>query len=98
MLILIMLLCSLTGCSGSDNKTDTQDSVLFHMEPLYTIQMGGGFEYYRDTVTDVMYIWYWSMERGGLTEMTDPETGFPLTYERYKELAESKYNITLNER
>lgn len=45
------------------------------------------FYYYRDTVTDVVYLWgrakagYAGM--GGLTVMMDPETGLPLTYDRW---------------
>lgn len=48
------------------------------------------FFYYRDTVTDVVYLWgrakagYAGM--GGLTVMLDPETGLPLTFDRWEEL------------
>lgn len=49
------------------------------------------FFYYRDTVTDVVYLWgrakangYAGM--GGLTVMMDPETGLPLTFDRWNEM------------
>lgn len=48
------------------------------------------FFYYRDTVTDVVYLWgrvksgYAGM--GGLTVMMDPETGLPLTFARWEEM------------
>lgn len=48
-----------------------------------------GFYYYRDSVTDVMYLWKVGGYKGGLTTMLDPETGLPLTYARYMELSET---------
>lgn len=41
------------------------------------------FYYYRDIVTDVMYVCFEDYRKGGITEMHDPETGLPLTYTRY---------------
>ncbi|MEE1503872.1 MAG: hypothetical protein UGF89_06485 [Acutalibacteraceae bacterium] len=41
------------------------------------------YEYYRDKATDVMYVARTYYKSGGLTEMTDPKTGLPLTYENY---------------
>ena len=41
---------------------------------------------YRNVVTDVLYLWANSFRAGGFQEMHDPETGLPLTYEKYKEL------------
>lgn len=48
---------------------------------------GREFYYYRDIVTDVMYVCFNGYRKGGLTEMSGPETGLPLTYARYLELA-----------
>lgn len=44
------------------------------------------FYYYRDIVTDVVYIRTSTGET--LTAMLDPDTGLPLTYTRYLELYE----------
>lgn len=69
-------------------QTTATEKISFEFEEIYDSgDVGGGYTYYRDTVTDVMYIWRWSTNRGGLTEMSDPETGMPLKYERYKQLA-----------
>lgn len=49
------------------------------------------FFYYRDTVTDVVYLWGRAVKAGyagmgGLTIMMDPETGLPLTFARWEEM------------
>lgn len=49
-----------------------------------------GFCLYRNTVSDVLYIQYNGREKGGLTEMHDPETVLPLTYKRYLEMVEKQ--------
>ena len=41
---------------------------------------------YRNTYTDVLYLWIDEYKSAGLVEMNDPETGLPLTYKRYKEI------------
>ena len=46
-----------------------------------------GFKLYRDSVTDVLFVWGGLGQSAGLTTMPDPETGKPLTYSRYMELA-----------
>ena len=48
------------------------------------------FTYYRDKVTDVMYICYDEYDSGGLLEMHDPNKGLPLTYEKYLEYQNEK--------
>lgn len=48
------------------------------------------FTYYLDEVTRVMYLLSHCSEKSGLTVMLDPETGLPLTLERYKELAQKR--------
>lgn len=50
------------------------------------------FFYYRDKVTDVMYVCYLGYNRGGLVEMTDPNTGLPLTYQNYLKYQEAMAN------
>jgi hypothetical protein len=53
--------------------------------------------YYRDILTDGMYMWCLDESgfagMGGLTVMLDPETGLPLTYTRYMELAGGEKQI-----
>ena len=52
----------------------------------------GRITYYRDKVTDVLYVKVFSLSHtgyagaGGLTVMLDPDSGKPLTYARYMEL------------
>lgn len=93
--ICMTLLCS-CGSSGDTERTSSESttqvsSVPFELEELYDdSEVGVGQTYFRDSVTDVMYIWRWSGSRGALAEMSDPETGKPLTYARYKELATQK--------
>lgn len=41
---------------------------------------------YHNVYTDVPYLWVDEYKSGGLVEMHDPDTGLPLTYERYKEM------------
>lgn len=52
----------------------------------------GRITYYRDKVSDVLYIKVFCLSHtgyagaGGLTVMLDPDTGKPLTYTRYMEM------------
>lgn len=45
---------------------------------------------YRNTYTDVLYLWVDEYKSAGLVEMHDPETGLPLTYEKYKDYMEKQ--------
>lgn len=60
----------ITICEGYSNSKNKKDT----------------FTYYREITTDVMYICYEENRKGSLTVMLDPETGLPLTYNRYLEL------------
>lgn len=44
-----------------------------------------GTSFYRETTTDTMYVFMTGsrLEAGGLTQMFDPQTGLPLTYENW---------------
>lgn len=64
-----------------------RDLVFFEME---YIDRTVCFELYRNKTTDTLYILYSYNSKGGLIEMHDPETGLPLTYERYKEIHQEK--------
>lgn len=54
----------------------------------------GMFYYYRDALTDVVYVQYREKTGyagvGGLTVMLDPETGLPLTVARWEEFYNQK--------
>lgn len=71
-----------------ENSTVLEDSGSFGM--LLVAEGANGFMYYRDSVTDVLYLWKDDFNSGGLTTMQDPESGLPLTYARYMALNEEK--------
>ena len=80
-----------------ESKPIVQEEVIDNKEPnfkfdhfneheilLEIVANSPGYIYYRDTVTDVMYM---AIENNdGLTVMLEPDTGKPLTYTRYLEL------------
>ena len=70
----------------STRETDYDNNV--SDEPFEMVAVGrsreGNIYYYRDLVTDVLYV-----SHNGLTPMLDPETGLPLTYTKYMELYEN---------
>lgn len=69
-------------------------SELFNIEHI--AYGGSQLSYYRDVVTDVLFLRYEDASgyagQGGLTWIPDPETGLPMTYTRYVELATGKTN------
>lgn len=71
--------------STSPTETQTEDapSGLFYME---RVGYDSNFEFYRDPVTDVLYLCLSGYSETGVITMQDPETGLPLTYSRYMEL------------
>lgn len=78
----------------SQPEPDTQVSVEEELSELpFELEAVGRAEelgvelvYFRDTTTDVLYLYSSSYRKGGLTVMLEPETGLPLTYTRYMEL------------
>lgn len=80
--------------SSAQNSSSglTEDEVL--KQPFEMQQVGhstsANFLYYRDTTTDVLYVWAASKSGAGLTALLDPATGLPLTYTRYLELNATK--------
>lgn len=64
-------------------QTEGNPKNLFYME---RVGYDSGFEFYRDPVTDVLYLCRSGYNETGLTTMQDPETGLPLTYSRYMEI------------
>lgn len=81
-----------TTTSGSDSTISTDSGTTEHewgMEYLGKMTPDHGpanVIYYRDIKTDVMYIFFYSVNEGGVTVMYDPETNAPLKYSRYKAL------------
>ena len=65
---------------NEENKNQMELVCEEHEEDNFT------FSIYRNVVTDVLYLWANRFRAGGFQEMHDPETGLPLTYEKYKEL------------
>ena len=98
----LMLLLSLSACGDQDStalsdhsqtETALEDESL--LELVFTQNVPdnrGRISYYRDKVTDVLYMDVFCMiatgyaGAGGLTVMLDPDTGKPLTYTRYMEM------------
>lgn len=99
---LVVVTTALIGCLSGCLQAPTgepvtlgplldEDSYVEGMERVDPFH-GSGFRdekfvYWRDVVTDVMYVAFKFMNAGGMTVMLDPETGLPLTYARYLELA-----------
>ncbi|MBQ8245808.1 MAG: hypothetical protein IJZ42_01630 [Lachnospiraceae bacterium] len=95
-IVSVLSSCNIEQFEVSDPLADTPAEVPadntcipFEME-LVGRSSEGRFFYYRDTVTDMMFLFCRSStansQGGGLTLMLDPETGLPLTYDRYMEI------------
>lgn len=100
--IALALLLSLSACGDqgptalsdpSQTETALDDESL--LEPVFSQSdpdNRGRITYYRDKVSDVLYIKVFCLSHtgyagaGGLTVMLDPDTGKPLTYTRYMEM------------
>ena len=78
--------------STAGTQTEEPGVNLFHLERVGNDRK---FDFYRDPVTDVMYLCLSDYNESGLTAMLDPETGLPLTYARYMDLY--KQQITTKE-
>lgn len=78
--------------SESTNKTSAVEESRVGMEKMGS---AGNFTYYRDTSTDVMYLWCsergYNAGYGGLTVMVNPKTGLPLTYSDWIEFKDGEY-------
>lgn len=107
-LFLSLIILTFSGCTDDievkvSNPADAAELIENYIthssdEQLFTIEEVGYdevFIYYRDTVTDVLYLNYAAGYKGGLTTMEDPETGLPLTYTRYMELASKSIGFSL---
>lgn len=92
-LIMTVIAFALTACEPQDNgnKQEPTNQELFDGGLEY-LGRSRSVDYYRDTVSDVMYLIYIGPKAAGMTQMSDPETGLPLTYTRYLELQNQSQN------
>lgn len=81
-ILLVLTVSMLCGCAHSKvaPKTENTAKVANEMESVY--KQSGTFIIYRHIPTDTMYI-----KNGGICQIMNPETGLPLTYGEYAELA-----------
>lgn len=85
-LLSVFLFCSLFfGCSVVAHDMGTSSK---RFEQVYYVNLDSDnhVRYYRDCVTDVMYICFTGYRKAGMTIMFDPTTGLPLTYSAYSEM------------
>lgn len=87
----ITMILSVTSCNSNSENKEPSNQELFDGGLEY-LGRSQDCHYYRDVVTDVMYLYYNTLKAGGITEMSDPETGLPLTYTRYLELQNNGEN------
>lgn len=53
---------------------------------MEAVGQSGHFKYYRDAVTDVLFVWKIGNGSDALTVIPDPDSGLPITYTRYMEM------------
>lgn len=86
--VLIVLLIIILVAAYVDGKNTAKQEEINSNFKMETIAKSSDFILFHNTVTDVLYLWKSQLKQAGLTEMSDPETGLPLTYERYLQLQE----------
>lgn len=91
-LLVLIVLLSFVGCSSKSTAEETgtitasEEAKTTITHATFEVVCGESWDeilYYRDTVTDVMYIRWQSNNEGGLTVMMDPYTKGPLTYDNW---------------
>ncbi len=97
-LILTLSACAAQDSTGTGNGPAQTETTLDNGSLLEAVFSQsdpadrGRIAYYRDIVTDVLYIKVYCTSAagyagaGGLSVMLDPDTGKPLTYTRYMEM------------
>lgn len=97
-LILTLSACAAQDSTGTGNGPAQTETTLDNGSLLEAVfsqsdpDNRGRITYYRDKVTDVLYIKAFCTSAtgyagaGGLSVMLDPDTGKPLTYTRYMEM------------
>ena len=100
-IMLIAVLCVFASCEEMVSSQNSEPSIEAQAEAAARMQHiasgGSFFAYYRDTITDVIYLLSDVGDAGGLTVMLDPETGLPLTYARFVELYENSIDTTTSD-
>ena len=97
LLVMLAVLCTFTACKPSTTEPSAEEQAEAAADMVRIKLAGNDFTYYRDTITDVMYLRYHTINAGGLTVMLDPETGLPLTYTRFVELYKNSGTTTPND-
>lgn len=89
-----------TSVQGSESNSAYPENMGFELVyESYRTMFGDEpyYAYYRDRITDVMYVWVSTGDvgstsnlrmAGGFSVMLDPNTGGPLTYEAWLELTD----------
>ena len=95
LIIIAMLAIFLPGCGSvfepesipEKAEENPAENIVFELEKVWSGRTGyGSVIHYKDTTTNIIYLYDNSYNRGGITVMPDPETGLPLTYDRYLEI------------
>lgn len=92
---LAMIICfTFAGCTSLSEVSDEEHVISDGFVTMVEIHDEAVdfqiFTYYRNILTDVVYVATYYSDGGGLVEMTDPETNQPLTYDKFCELYEAK--------
>lgn len=97
LLLVVVMLTLFTGCTTGEKISSiseeikaeaTKNSLSETFVLVYGNKHVDTYFYYRDTVTDVMYVVKDGTQEAGLTVMLDPNTGLPLTYTNWLEYKE----------
>lgn len=86
---------TLVGCANTTpcKETNTPENELFELvEDAKSIDLSGHsfFYIYRNTVTDTLFVYHYHGNGAEMCEMSNPKTGYPLTYEDYLQMKEDK--------
>lgn len=84
---IVALTIFLPGCGNKEAVAEENltENVVFELEQICTSK-DYIIELYRDTTTNIIYLRDSDIHSGGYTVMPDPETGLPLTYDRFLEI------------
>lgn len=100
-LLFIFFLVILTFVGCGESTADAVPDITISdgngkiLDGVYEVVEGEGFKYYCDPITGGMFLWKSSSGyRGGLTQMLDPESGKPLTYEKFLEYYDAYMETT----
>lgn len=97
LLLSIVCMCMIfSGCSSSEETTKNAPARVVEkdcgMELIAEEIDYKGIYLYRNVYTDVLYLLFEGVDASGLEEMHDPETGLPLTFQKYQEMQKKNMN------